>query len=732
MQSFQFPLKGIDRTVARSAQPIGTAVDMLNVIPYDGAGRARGGQRLGTVKLQDDALAGGIMLLAQNTIILDPDDFDPLVDNIFDPFTYSDGGLGTTGNPPWTTFNSFQPANSDTDALTVSTNAIYGGNGYTGGVLARYDGTAVVSDAYTASITVTADDVQDIIVGLLANIPTGASPDLTYSVFAQVSLYPSGGSYTTILLSLSVDGTEAGSVDITGSITPNVPFTIYLKREGQKFTTWTDASENRLTLEASGVNDTAKVGFVLSTSTPNASLTSFDDYTLTNVQAVGERAVYRGTVLIAVAGGNIYTGDLTSVTLATGGTAALDATVQPQVAFFEGKAYFVDGTSDVQVLDIPTNTVSTFSPTAGTETATTLGEYRLAATWHGRIVFANSLQFPQNFVMSRVGTPTDFDYADTDAGAAFAGNLSTAGRIGEPIIALLPLSDDVIAFGGDHTMWAMRGDPAVGGSIDMVSEAIGVVGPNAWTKAPDGTVYFVGPGAFFRMPGNAGPPVDISSIKYPQFFAELNRATNYISCAWDRDKHGCYIFVNPVTGALGTSLWYDARTEGFFPLEYPTSHGPITALVYDGDGADDRVVILGGTDGYLRLTDDTALTDDGTAISSFVFIGPFQVGKGLMTDGIINGLDLTLGEPQEGIATSFMNVDVAVYVARDAYNVTQGTPRNVFSRTYTGLPGRVTSLRPRLRGAWGMIKLSNTIISTTWSFETITYTADVLTGKTRR
>ena len=38
---------------------------------------------------------------------------------------------------------------------------------------------------------------------------------------------------------------------------------------------------------------------------------------------------------------------------------------------------------------------------------------------------------------------------------------------------------------------------------------------------------------------------------------------------------------------------------------------------------DDRVTVIGCNDGYVRKFDATATTDDGTAISSYVYFGPF-------------------------------------------------------------------------------------------------------------
>jgi hypothetical protein len=181
----------------------------------------------------------------------------------------------------------------------------------------------------------------------------------------------------------------------------------------------------------------------------------------------------------------------------------------------------------------------------------------LAAVYRDRLCLAAPYTTPQNFFFSRVGTHTDWDYSQTDPAAAFAGNASQAGHIGDPIVALMPASDDIMYIGGDHNLWAIRGDPADGGSIDLISDAIGVLGPNAWTKAPDGTVYFVGTGGLFRISGT-GTPEMLSDGKWNDYFRRIDRAANFITLDWDRDHQGLYIFVTPVVSGATTHMFWDS------------------------------------------------------------------------------------------------------------------------------------------------------------------------------
>jgi hypothetical protein len=424
-----------------------------------------------------------------------------------------------------------------------------------------------------------------------------------------------------------------------------------------------------------------------------------DDF---KVLAGANLASYRQTNIVAVSGGNIYVGDIsTQATLAISGSGVLNASTRPQAAYSAGKMYLVDGYNIIQ-LALSTRIASTFAATAGTAPA----KCTLAAMYRDRLVLAAPRDNPQNFFFSRVGTQTDFNYAvANDPATAFAGNASTAGRIGEPIVSLMPFSDDVLLIGGDHNLWAVRGDPADGGSIDLVSNAIGVLGADAWTTAPDGTVYFVGTGGLFRMAAGGTTPELLTDQTYNQYFSSINRGTSYVQMVWDRDRQGAYIFVTPANTGAATHLFYDARNGGLWPISFPDNHGPISALVYDGDAPDDRQVLLGGRLGLVQKMSDTQRRDDGTIISASVMFGPFQPAAPT-GDAIVTGMDVTLGEVLVGDSPSVWNCNWKLRGGKSAYEVTEGTPKRIAGGNFPAA-GRQLTRVTRLRGGWFSLEFYN-------------------------
>lgn len=721
-QVIAFPAKGVNRTLLRSTQPEGTAYDMLNVLPFDRDGRMRGAKRPGLAKLWASALSTGsnpIQHLGQTTIALDPSSVEAGTTLFNDDFNYTaSSDLFTQANGTWASYQNFL-STEGTGAWSTTGTSIKATT--TGPSFMRED-SYTLGSAYviSASIKLVGSTVgKDYRAGFFARINKSA-PSLTGVVACFVYYNGSGG----LTLKITTGNplaptTTVASVDISTTYPtgPGTTITLELHVNGDVFQGYVDG-----TLYASGSTTSnsgnSGVGGFANTNAVTSSNTEFNSYTVSVGTAL---ASYRQTNIVGVCGGNVYVGDLdTQATLAPGGGTVLRDTGLVAGAFSGGYYYLVDGLT-IRKLNLATKAMVTYTATAGSAPS----DVRLACMYRDRLVLADD---QQNFYFSRVGTHTDWDYTQTDPAAAFAGNASVSGRIGEPIVALIPFSDDQLLIGGDHNLWCIRGDLADGGSIDLISDAIGVLGQNAWCKSPDGTVYFVGTGGLWKMePG--GVPVNISNQSWNDFFASINRATNYLTMAWDRDRQGMMIFVTPVNTGTATHLWFDGRTLGFFPQQFPDTVGPICSLVYDGDDKDDRVNLMGGRDGYVRALNDSRLHDDGVDITAYVELGPFPMGDG-RNDGIISDVQLTYGELPSIIAAGSWGAKCEIRAGRDAHQVTEGTGYRSAVRDFGAMTGRVTGMVQKVRGAFGLLRIyENT--TKHFAFETAVVTIETA-GPTRR
>jgi len=438
----------------------------------------------------------------------------------------------------------------------------------------------------------------------------------------------------------------------------------------------------------------------------------------------------RETYLVAVAGGDIYQSDSppTAMVASTGGTDALNSStflmgatgaspsaLDGSPANVQRHVYFCDGTN-YKRLNLETNTVSTWTAVNGTLPVDSAGNVcRIMALYRGRIVMAGLITEPGNWFMTKQHDPLDIDYSPATqlVTSAVAGNNTDAGLVADRITALIPYGDNTLIFGGDKSIWRLTGDPADGGIIDNISYDTGVAGPDAWTRDPNGVLYFMGSNGMYRMAPGGGVPELISSGKLDTSFTDIDLVTTRPILSWDRDRQGCHVFLTgynePLTAP--TQYWYDARTDGFWPEQLPISNGPTAALVFDGDAPGDRALLMGGRDGYIRTESDTTKSDsDGattTAIDSFVDIGPL-VGKfGRRIH--LQGIQATLGAGADGATLQVMSGDTPEQAAdsvtvRAARALSGGLNKWVYNPVAAG------SLKVRLR---------NNTIAEAWSMEQV-------------
>lgn len=436
----------------------------------------------------------------------------------------------------------------------------------------------------------------------------------------------------------------------------------------------------------------------------------------------GVPGVYREPNTIIVCDGDIYCmPTLITPALATNGNNVLTNTteIKPQCALTSTFVYFVDGHHPLITLDMSTRTVGTLTLSAGTETATSLGKYQCACMWRGRLVLANSIDNPQNYVMSRQGDPTDFDYAQQDPSAAFAGNGTDAGvaTIGNPINLVAPWTTDRLVIGTDRTVHLVEGDPAAGGQVLLITDSVGTVGPNAWAMDTEGNFYFIGTGGLYKIESGSHSPVNIAADTILDYFAGSDRDGTYWQLAWDRDNNGLWIMQTTVTSGACVHLFYSNATRGFFPVQFPNNFGPTAIKVMDGDFPHDRQIVLGGRDGYYRVLSPSAVDDDGTTITNYVRIGPIRPA-GELNEAVLEYADIVLGDvpgvvPGGTLTLSSWGVSLDVQVGKDAYTAINSTAK--LSTTFTDAQRRKRMLQ-RVRGGTFYFKLTGTA-SKYWSFE---------------
>lgn len=293
------------------------------------------------------------------------------------------------------------------------------------------------------------------------------------------------------------------------------------------------------------------------------------------------------------------------------------------------KLYLVDGVHYrfyQPIVNIVDDWVATAGslPTAGVSSAPNA---RLITTWRGRTVLSGLADDSANWFMSAVSVPTDFDYspATQSAKQAVAGNNSRLGFIGDTVTALMAYNDDIMLFGGNSSIWAMRGDPMSGGSLNLVTSAIGVAWGQAFTQDPRGVLYFMSnTGALYSLAPNSLP--ERISTPIDKLVQDVDTGATAVRLEWDERSRGLHVFMTTLAAATQTDrhLFWEATTNAWQPSSFANKkHNPLASCVIDGNTFNDRVVLIGSWDGFVRAFDPDAEDDDGTPIESFVFLGPF-------------------------------------------------------------------------------------------------------------
>lgn len=295
------------------------------------------------------------------------------------------------------------------------------------------------------------------------------------------------------------------------------------------------------------------------------------------------------------------------------------------------KQYFADGLTARVLYKPDTDEVIDWTTTDGLMPEDSGNGPRLIVTWRGRTLQSGIITDPHNIFASAVGLPRNYDYSPANPAAtdAWALNLSDVGIIGDVVNSMIPCSDEVLVVLGDHTIEKLEGDPNNGGSRVVVSDAIGGVFGKAWCKGPDGTIYFFSnvPGIYALPPRAAGQPTRISQPIDPRL-KDVNTGTDVIRFHWDDRRQGFWLFITSSDGTSGNHWFYEAvRPDGsgggWYPVKFDNAAmNPYCGCVVDGNSADDRAVVIGGSDGYVRKADPSATDDDGTPIASYVLIGP--------------------------------------------------------------------------------------------------------------
>jgi len=428
----------------------------------------------------------------------------------------------------------------------------------------------------------------------------------------------------------------------------------------------------------------------------------------------------RQTKQLAVAGGVVKEFDsLQWYDLASGGGTTGNPSLAPDrdvifSAQLGSRLYFADGINE-KYYDPSDGELKAWTTSAGTLPQDNKGRKpTLIENWRDRIVMAGVLGDPHEYYMSKSGDATDWNYTPTTVTntQATSGVNSPAGRSPDVIRAIIPLNDDVLIWGCDQSIWAMTGDPMEEGRIDNIVDGVGMPWGRPWCKDMTGSFYFFGSkgGVYRGAVGQGIQKITVGSIEERMNDIDLDK--NIIRLLWNERDQGVHVYVTPLNSYTATThYFYDIRANAWWLDKFEATssnqyiHNPKEVHVFDGLDPDDRVVLMGGWDGFVRKWDLSSSNDDGNAIDSYVYFGPLvSENLGLIK---LKELRVQLGKNSSNVTASVFTGDNA----EDAYAQTSAH----FTSTFTA--GRNVSERRRATSHAMYLKMGNNTVDQRWTLE---------------
>lgn len=435
--------------------------------------------------------------------------------------------------------------------------------------------------------------------------------------------------------------------------------------------------------------------------------------------------VLRRRTNLAIAGGNVKLFDSDGVLGVAGGQYSVDPDeglspdaklIDSTVAF--GKLILVDGARSL-IYDVRTGVLGEYKA----QSAGSVPDYpQLCATWGGRVVLARFVGNEDDWAMSAIADPLDWDFGTVVNLPTAAVNGSTApyaGAVPDIITALIPLSDDLLLFGGDQSIHRLTGNPKVDGQIDLISDITGIAFGKAWAKDPEGNLYFVGSkGRLYFAAGGVGVPQPVTERSIDRRLESVDMSLYRYHLEWNYREHGLHVFVIPYgAGGVAVDHWFFERKNGGIWEDRFGSVNvqPASAMVLDGDSVGDRRLLLGCSDGYIRQWDEAATNDDGFPIDSYCLMGPYQLNA---------DREVKIQHVRAVLAQGLGGANLEFYA--------EDHPDELGVAKWAGRlnPGLNENIRARTRGSYAYVRLQNAVSTERWALESVHL--GMVTGGRRR
>jgi hypothetical protein len=210
-------------------------------------------------------------------------------------------------------------------------------------------------------------------------------------------------------------------------------------------------------------------------------------------------------------------------------------------------------------------------------------------------------------------------------------------------------------------------------------------------------------------------PETISREKLPAELLNIDLLQVNVCMEFDTEFRGAWIFLHNIQAGQATSWFFDWENKAFWPMQYPLTQEAVRAYFVATPTV--RGVLLGCMDGYLRRHSTAYTNDDGTALGSYVEIGPIRLAGSEYDEGKLTEI---IGTPHYGLAGTVTWTVKAAKNAQSLYNAQSGSVYTTTGTWTAGTDGSSLSTkdRQRIRGGAAVVKLEETD-GQPWAIESV-------------
>jgi hypothetical protein len=318
----------------------------------------------------------------------------------------------------------------------------------------------------------------------------------------------------------------------------------------------------------------------------------------------------------------------------------------------------------------------------------------------GRLILAADAGDSHIVYMSRANDPADWDFAQTDEGAAWASS-GESGKIREQVTSLFNHGNQCLLIGGPDSTHVIRGDMRQGGIIDRFHPSVGPLMQSAICKIGSGHSVFMARNGLYGIPPGCVDSIELLTSAIPNDLMGIDPgAGDWVSVCYDTRYEGVHVYVDYNSGT-DAAYFFDLKHKGWHPMSFVSGTKRLGVnLRKDLTNTQSALIALGtsGTAHQFKSDDDTE------SIDASVFI-PIAMGSPHM-EGMFTELSAVL-------ASASGTVNYRVYTGFSAEEAFNSTPIFTGSWDRAGLNFKS---HPRLRYVAAYVEVY-TAGTTRWALE---------------